>query len=105
MTKIEISKDLACQILMTMRDSGVGKESLVTYLGVLEKGLKAIEEKYEPVDCLYRVISRVVTDERLLEWWLLYSERQTEYYPFSCQTPVIIKSAEDLLDYHFSEKE
>ena len=100
-TKIEISNVLACQILLTMRDSGVGKETLVSYLGVLEEGLKEIEEKYEPVDCLYKVISKVITDERLLEWWLLYSERQKEYYPAFSQTPIIIQSPEDLLYYHF----
>ena len=46
---IEISNAAACEILTAIRDSGVGKENLVSYLGSLESGLDYMEEKYEPL--------------------------------------------------------
>ena len=64
-----------------------------------------MEEKYEPIDCLYKVISNVIDDKRLLEWWLLYSSKQADYYPQFSQTPVKITSPQDLLDYYFQSKE
>ena len=102
---IEISNAAACEILTAIRDSGVGKENLVSYLGSLESGLDYMGEKYEPIDCLYKVISNVIDDKRLLEWWLLYSSKQADYYPQFSQTPVIITSPQDLLDYYFQSKE
>lgn len=102
---IEISNAAACEILNAIRDSGVGKENLVSYLGYLEAGLNVMEKKYEPIDCLFKVISNVINDRRLLEWWLLYSDTQVEYYPLFSQTPVIITCPQDLLDYYFQSKE
>ena len=102
---IKISNDTACEILSIMRDSGVGDVNIVNYLGFLESGLELIERQYEPINCLYKVIKKVVDDNRLLNWWLLYSSKQAEYYPELSQTPVIITSPQGLLDYYFSNKE
>lgn len=98
---IKISNDTACEILTIMRDSGVGDVNIVNYLGFLE----LIERQYEPINCLYKVIKKVVDDNRLLNWWLLYSSKQADYYPQFSQTPVKITSPQDLLDYYFQSKE